>query len=190
MLTQNQIRLISSLELKKYRQANGLFVVEGEKMVSELLLQDRIAVAGIRGTAVWAERHPELRQLAGGKYQEVSEPELKKISSLTTPNAVLAVAEIPGESPDFTLPSHHLCFYLDGIQDPGNMGTIIRSADWFGIKDVYVSSNCVDIYNSKVIQSSMGSLVHIRVMEADIEKLLSANSDIPVIGADMNGIPI
>ncbi|MFM8486542.1 MAG: hypothetical protein ACKOCH_09395, partial [Bacteroidota bacterium] len=67
MLTQNQIRLISSLELKKYRQANGLFVVEGEKMVSELLLQNRIAVAGIRGTAVWAERHPELRQLAGGK---------------------------------------------------------------------------------------------------------------------------
>ncbi|MFM7153090.1 MAG: TrmH family RNA methyltransferase [Bacteroidota bacterium] len=187
MLTQNQIRLISSLELKKYRQANGLFVVEGEKMVSELLLQDRIAVAGIRGTAVWAERHPELRQLAGGKYQEVSEQELKKISSLTTPNAVLAVAEIPGESPDFTLPRHHLCFYLDGIQDPGNMGAILRIADWFGFPAVYCFPESVDIYNSKVIQSSMGAVFRVRSWELPLDELLASAGDIPVAGAVFNG---
>lgn len=187
MLTQNQIRLISSLEVKKYRQANSLFVVEGEKIVSELLLQDRIAVAGIWGTALWAERNPEQRRLAGGKYQEVSVQELKKISSLTTPNGVLAVAEIPVELPDPTLPRHHLCFYLDGIQDPGNMGAVLRIADWFGFPAVYCSPESVDIYNSKVIQSSMGAVFRVRSWELPLNELLASAGPIPVAGAVFNG---
>ena len=187
MLTQNQIRLISSLDVKKYRQANGLFVVEGEKMVSELLSQDRIAVAGIWGTALWAERNPGLRQLAGAKYQEVSEPELKKISALTTPNAVLAVAGIPGELPDYTLPRNHLCFYLDGIQDPGNMGAILRIADWFGFPAVYCSPECVDIYNTKVVQSSMGAVLRVRSWEIPLDVLLHSAGSVPVAGAVLDG---
>jgi TrmH family RNA methyltransferase len=187
MLTQNQIRLINSLDVKKYRQANGLFVVEGEKMVAELLQQDRLTVSGIWGTAVWAERHTQLRLLAGERFQEVSEPELKKISTLTTPNAVLAVAEIPKESPDITLPLHHLCFYLDGIQDPGNMGSILRIADWFGFPAVYCSPESVDIYNTKVVQSSMGAVLRVRSWELPLDQLIASTGAIPVAGAVLDG---
>ncbi len=187
MLTQNQIRLINSLEVKKYRQANGLFVVEGEKMVAELLRQNRITVTAVWGTEVWAVRHPDLRLLAGEKYQEVNESGLKKISALTTPNAVLALAEIPGELPDCTLPRNQLCFYLDGIQDPGNMGAILRIADWFGFPAVYCSPESVDIYNSKVVQASMGAVLRVRSWELPLDQLLASTGEIPVAGAVLNG---
>lgn len=187
MLTQSQIRLINSLEIKKFRQTNGLFVVEGEKMVAELLRQERLVVRGIWGTAAWAERQIGLKQIAGEKYQEVSEAELKKISSLATPNAVLAVAAIPADLPDFTLPRNHLCFYLDGIQDPGNMGAILRIADWFGFPAVFCSPECVDIYNSKVVQSSMGAVFRVRSREVSLEQLLASAGSIPVAGAVLDG---
>ena len=146
-ITQAEIKQIRSLREKKFRDAYGLFVVEGEKMVQEALLSDFEVVR------VW-------------RRDEIGEAAMARISQLSTPSPVLAVVARP-EPAGIALP-RSLGLGLDGIRDPGNMGTILRIADWFGVETVFASDDCVDLFNPKVIQASMGSVFRVRVVTADL----------------------
>ena len=149
-ITQSEIKQIRSLREKKFRDAYGLFVVEGEKMVQEALLSDFEVVH------VW-------------RRDEIGEAAMARISQLSSPSPVLAVVARP--EPSGIVLKRSLCLGLDGVRDPGNMGTILRIADWFGVETVFVSDDCVDLYNPKVIQASMGSIFRVRVVTADLAAL-------------------
>ena len=187
MLSINQSKFIRSLAVKKYRQQHKRFVVEGEKMVAELLMQSGIEVDAVFGTEKWIDTHKDLNKAHSDKLNLVSTAELGKISNLNTPNEVLAVAVIPEAEPDCHWPAVDICLYLDGIQDPGNLGTILRLADWFGIPAVYCAPNTVDIFNAKVIQASMGAIFRVRSWEISLQNLLTDHPELPVMGAFMDG---
>jgi RNA methyltransferase, TrmH family len=188
MISINQQKYITSLHLKKFRQKYRNFLVEGEKMVKELLTQQRIAVVSIYGTERWAAQNAALIQPFYDKFNTVTEIELKKISTLTAPNQVLAVAEIPKQAILNRIDPNLLTLYLDGVQDPGNMGTILRIADWFGIKSVCCSEDTVDAFSPKVVQSGMGACFRVGIWEGIIlPDLLENHPNISVIGAVMDG---
>lgn len=186
MLSNNKIKWIRALEQKKYRKETGCFVVEGEKMVKELLN------SSFKTMEVYATQtlFTELQLIAGKKIeiQLVSEPELERISQLKTPNQVLAVAQLPEDSGNIELLTG-LSIALDNIQDPGNMGTIIRTAAWFGIKDIFCSPDTVDVYNPKVVQASMGALFKVNLKYVQLESLLikAKAKNIPIFGTRLNG---
>ncbi|CAM1373273.1 TrmH family RNA methyltransferase [Tenacibaculum xiamenense] len=175
-LSKNNIKLITSLQQKKYRQKYKLFVAEGIKVVKELLASNLIV------NQVFCTDDSLIFEEAGAVTQ-ISENELKKISSLKTPNKVLALFEIPESdlkvTNDFTVA-------LDGINDPGNLGTIIRLCDWFGVQHLVCSKNTVDCYNSKVVQATMGSLTRVSICYTDLPEFLE-NSKLPKYTADMSG---
>lgn len=149
-ITQAEIKQIRSLGEKKFRDATGLFVVEGEKMVQEALDSGFKVVRVLR-------------------REEIGDAVMARISQLSSPSPVLAVVARPEPAADE--PVRGLCLALDGIRDPGNMGTIIRIADWFGVETVYASADCVELFNPKVIQASMGSVFRVRLVTADIASL-------------------
>ena len=149
-ITQAEIKQIRSLREKKFRDAYGLFVVEGEKMVQEAL------TSGFEVVRVW-------------RREEIGDAAMERISQLSSPSPVLAVVSRP--EPAGIVLQRSLCLGLDGIRDPGNLGTILRIADWFGVETVFASDDCVDLYNPKVIQSSMGSIFRVRVVTADLPDL-------------------
>lgn len=159
-------------------------------MVAELLGQTHIGVSAIFGLEHWAAQHQTLLQPFAAQFNTVTDAELQKISSLTTPNSVLAIAEMPEEPLDAALPGAEICFYLDGIQDPGNMGTILRIADWFGFPAVFCSPDCADVYNTKVVQASMGAIFRIKSWEIPLEELLERAPGIPVSGAVLGGADV
>jgi TrmH family RNA methyltransferase len=181
VLTQSEIKKIRSLEKKKYRKELNLFVVEGEKMVKELL-NSNFKVKTIYATQDYQlpENNKEF------EYMTISEKNLERISQLKTPNKVLALAQIPHNS---DIIANGLTIALDNIQDPGNMGTIIRTASWFGISSIICSKNTVDIYNSKVIQSTMGGIFKIETTYTDLEEFLIAEQrkGTPVYGTLLDG---
>ncbi len=187
MLSQNKIKYLTSLQSKKFRQKYNIFVAEGEKICLEILKEKKIEVESIFAVKSWCEKHAYLLQYYGAKVEEISESELKKISSLTTPNQVLITAHPQDFSLDKNLIFNDLVLYLDGIQDPGNMGTILRNADWFGIPYVFCSDTCVDIYNPKVIQSSMGAFLRVKSKEISLPTLLDRAKNIPIYGALLEG---
>lgn len=172
MLSKNQIKLIRSLELKKNRKRENLFVAEGPKVVGDLLK------AGFKPHSIYSTSPRNDAQL-------VTEEELHRISFLQHPQEVLAVFEIPVANSPAHLPSH-LALALDGIQDPGNLGTIIRIADWFGISSIYCSYDTADIYNPKVVQATMGSIAHVPVIYCDLAELIK-NAECPVYGTLLDG---
>lgn len=187
MLSKPQIRTITSLQHKKFRKEYGLFIVEGVKSVTEFLHSD-YSVQRIYHTAQAAAKLPKIPQNI--KSTEIDDLALKRISSLKTPQGVLALVGIPDYPPltgDMLQSEFHVV--LDDIQDPGNLGTIIRTADWFGLKRVICSTGSVDAYNPKAVQASMGSLARMQVHYTDIAKLV-AHSPIPVFGAVLDGNPI
>jgi RNA methyltransferase, TrmH family len=187
MLSQNQSKFLHALGVKKYRQEHRKFVVEGEKMVAELLQQQRLEVSAVYGLEVWAQANAALLSPFTHLFQTVTAAELGKISALTTPNSVLAVASMPDAAVEMALPESRLCFYLDGIQDPGNMGTILRIADWFGLPAVFCSPETVDVYNSKVVQASMGAIFRVKSWEIPLETLIDGRAELPVAGAVLGG---
>ncbi len=187
MLSHNQQKLIAALQVKKYRQKYRKFVVEGEKMVGELLRQTRLPVSALFGLERWAEAHAALLAPFLEIFNPVSEGELKKISGLSTPNGVLALAEWPAVLPVLDLPLTERCFYLDGIQDPGNLGTILRIADWFGLPAVFCSPDCVDAFSPKVVQASMGAIFRIQTQEITLSDLVAQLPGLPVMGAVLGG---
>lgn len=175
-LSKNHIKLITSLQQKKYRQKHKLFVAEGVKVVNELLDSD------FELELLFATNEYEHLSMFD-KTVEVSNIELKKISQLKTPNKVLAVFHIPESK---IADSDGLTLALDAINDPGNLGTIIRLCDWFGIENLVCSKDTVDCYNQKVVQASMGSLTRIQIMYTDLQPYVSS-SKLPVFIADMDG---
>nr|WP_321358146.1 RNA methyltransferase [uncultured Draconibacterium sp.] len=187
MIGKSTTKLINSLALKKYRSKENSFLIEGYKMVKEALDSD-LKIKLLIVTDQFLSRYP-VSQNDAERIIETDAKELKKVSLLQHPQNSLAVCEIP-EKPNFpnSLPEG-LSIYLDGIQDPGNMGTIIRICDWYGIQHVFCSPDSVDLYNPKVIQASMGSFSRIKLHECDFERLagLAQESETPVFGAFMNG---
>ena len=191
MLSHNQSKLINALQVKKYRQKYRNFVVEGEKMVIELLQQQRFAVVSIWGLERWANDHAAELQPFLQNFNPVSEIELQKISSLSTPNSVLAVAQWPDTWPDSSLLQSDICLYLDGIQDPGNLGTILRVADWFGFPAVFCSPDCVDVFSPKVVQATMGAIFRVPTCEIALSELLAPLSPAPpIMGAVLGGVDL
>lgn len=176
MLSKNQIKLITSLQQKKYRFKNNLFVVEGKKTVDEFLQSDYELEKIYSVDNSFAEKYAE-------KFQLITEIELKKISAFKNPNKVLALFKITETKP---INTEGLIIALDEVNDPGNLGTIIRLCDWFGIKQIVCSENTVDCYNSKVVQSTMGSLTRVAINYVNLtEFLLDINT--PIYGAFMDG---
>lgn len=175
-LSKNQLKLITSLQQKKYRQKHNLFVAEGLKVVEELLkssfnLQQLFTVEDIDFS------------ISSDKITYITETDLKKISNLKTPNKVLGLFEIPLEK---DIQKEGLIIALDGINDPGNLGTIIRLCDWFGIEQLICSKNTVDCYNPKVVQSTMGSITRVQINYIDLVDFLT-DTKLPIFTADMNG---
>jgi len=175
MLSKNQVRFINSLKRKKVRKSKGLFVAEGKKLVIDFLNSD-IQVDMIYGL-------PGFECPEQDKLQQISERELRSISSLATPNEVLAIFKIPETKPVL---KKGLAVALDDVNDPGNLGTIIRLCDWFDIPQILCSQNTVDCYNTKVIQSSMGSLARVQINYLDLVQHLK-NEKRTIYGTFMEG---
>ncbi len=188
VVSHNQSKLIHALQVKKYRQKYRNFLVEGEKMVAELLQQQRFAVVSIWGLERWAADHAALLQPFLQNFNPVTEAELQKISGLTTPNSVLAIAQWPDTWPEAGLLQSDICLYLDGIQDPGNCGTMLRIADWFGFPAVFCSPETVDVFSPKVVQASMGAVFRVPAREIGLPELLAdCAAPPPVMGAVLGG---
>lgn len=186
MLSKNQIKYINALKIKKFRQQYGIFLVEGEKCVDELL-HSSLETTGIYALPDWLREHSRLLNEKNIGFTEIDETILEKISDLTTPNKVLALAKVPEQVmlPDIY---NNYCLALDNIKDPGNMGTIIRTADWFGIRRIVCSPGCVDAFNPKVIQSTMGSFTRVNVFHMDLIQFIKQKpKDTPVYGALLQG---
>lgn len=181
MITKAQVKLIQSLRQPQSRKEEGLYLVEGVKLVEEVLLSDH-EVVGVFATTDW-DSPVDISKLL---VHEVEEWELKKISNLTTPNKVLALVRIPDEDAigDF---KNELVLLLDRISDPGNMGTIIRTAEWFGMERVIASDDSVDFWNPKVVQASMGSVFRMKLHSVPIIDFLGLAKGIPVYGTLFNG---
>jgi TrmH family RNA methyltransferase len=192
VLSKSRIKLIRSLEHKKYRDQNGLFVVEGEKMVLELLNTLGPAapdVAEVIATGEWIRRHEGFARSPGLPVQVASEQEIRSISSLMNPQPVLALVRIPKRTYDPEALSARTILALESIRDPGNLGTIIRTADWFGIGNILCSPDSVDLYNPKVVQSTMGSLLRVQVHYTEFESFLKTDvmKAKPVLGTFPEG---
>ena len=175
MLSKGQISFINSLQQKKFRKLEGLFIAEGEKIVDDLLASSFI-IKTIVATEPFIEEHH--RKNKSAEWIEVTENELQKISSLTTSNKALAVVRIPPYQIDENEIADSLSLVLDGISDPGNLGTIIRIADWFGIQNIICSDDTADCYNSKAVQASMGSLFRTKVHYENLEIFLERNQEL------------
>jgi len=192
MISQSRIKLIQSLDMKKNRQKTGFFVVDGDKMVLDLT-RSPIEVVEIYAYPSWFEENiNSLDQLKPDQLIEVSEKELKKISSFKTPHHVLALARIPDYGPLPEIRSDKLILGLDSIQDPGNFGTIIRSAAWFGVQTLICSKSNANAFNPKVIQASMGALFWQKIYYVDLLETLalSRKNYISVYGTFPEGTSI
>jgi len=174
MLSKSQIKLITRLKQKKYRIADGFFVAEGLKVIQELL-ESTLELEYLFTTV------PFKNSIKNETL--ITEHELKKISFLTTPNKALAVFKIPEEN---AINNKGLIVALDSVRDPGNLGTIIRMCDWFGIKELVCSKETVDCYNPKVVQATMGSLTRVNINYLDLNLFL-AKVKTPILGAFMDG---
>ena len=172
MLSRKQIKFIQSLKQKKFRLQHQLFVIEGEKMVNEFLNSDW-EIEQIYATKEWE-----------GDAVRVTAKELERISFLKTPNKVLAIIKIPHRK---SVVSGNLVLALDAVKDPGNLGTIIRLADWFGVQHVICSENCVELYNPKVVQATMGSIIRVQVQYVNLKSTLENMTDYKIYAAVMNG---
>jgi len=176
MVSKNQIKLITSLLQKKYRKQHQLFFAEGVKVIEELI-HSKFELEHVFTTA------DMFTEVSASKKTMISEADLKKISALKTPNDCLALFKIPNDiAPNVT----GLIVALDDVRDPGNLGTIIRLCDWFGITQIVCSHECVDVYNPKVVQATMGSIGRVHVAYVDLESYL-AKSKLPVFGTFMEG---
>ena len=175
MLSKGQIKLINSLSQKKYRQKNALFVAEGIKVIKELLNSN------FELERLFSEA--DLFFTENNKMQLLEANELKKITKLATPQTALALFKIPQKKQTIT---EDFIVALDGVRDPGNLGTIIRLCDWFGVKQLLCSKDTVDCYNEKVVQATMGSIARVEVIYGDLAEEIS-KLDLPVFGTFMNG---
>lgn len=181
MISKNNIKLIKALQQKKFRDEHGMFVVEGEKMVLESMRWKRNYLVDLYHTKDFSIPESESKNL---HYHEVSEKELKQISGLQTPNKALAVFRKWKPADNASDASFFIA--LDGVQDPGNMGTILRLADWFGVPEIICSPDTVDCWNPKVVQATMGAIFRVQVRYEKLETYLK-NLNLPIYGALLEG---
>ena len=184
MLSKSILKQIKSLEQRKYRRESGLFVAEGGKTVNDLIACG-LGVERILATREWLDSH-----MLNGKYgvTEITEEELRRASFLRTPQGILAIFRQPEYTLDYNAPTKHLCLALDNVQDPGNLGTIVRIADWFGIEEIYCAAGSADIYNPKCIQATMGAAGRVKIFYIDLPDFLSQIKDrAPIYGTFLDG---
>lgn len=179
MLSKAQIKLIKSLHNKKFRKETGLFIAEGKKIVEE------IAASAIKVQHIWATD----RYTGTLEHHKITEEEMVQVSALTTPQGIIALCKIPESVGPFPKLDNEWAIALDDMRDPGNLGTIIRIADWFGINNVFCSGESVDTYNPKTVQATMGSIARVKVYYSELDDLLSKYriEGIPIYGATMEG---
>lgn len=187
MLSKTTIKYIQNLSRKKLRDEEKLFIAEGPKLVEELIGSIPGQLHALYAAKEWLDQNGKLiRTIHSDLIHEISAAELERISSLSTPNLVLALFK----QFDTIIPEARkgdLYLALDGIQDPGNMGTIIRIADWFGVQQIICSEDCADIYNSKVVQSTMGSIARVSACYTDLPAWLKKNKHIASYAAALDG---
>lgn len=180
MLSRNEVKYIQTLSHKKQRQLEGLFIVEGPKIVQEIL-QSNYTIKKIYALPQWILVNP----INDIEIIEIDEIDLSRISVLQTPNQVLMIVAQKNND-NIPIIKNKLSIVLDGIQDPGNLGTIIRIADWFGIEKIICSEDTVELYNPKVIQSTMGSFVRTKIYYTNLTKFITTVT-VPVFGALLTG---
>ena len=181
-LSKNRIKYIHSLELKKNRKTEKVFLAEGPKLVGDLL--GHFPCRFLAATPEWLSQHPKLPV---EDVSEVSDEDLSRASLLKTPQQVLAIFEQPQYTLDPEAVCQSLCLALDDVQDPGNLGTIIRLADWFGIEHIICSQNTVDVYNPKTIQATMGGIARVKVHYTSLPDFIRSLGDTPVFGTFLDG---
>lgn len=181
-LSKNRIKYIHSLELKKKRKEEQVFVAEGPKLIEDIMgtFPCRILIA----TGDWLKQHPGMQ---AAETIEVTYDELSKVSLLKHPQQVLGVFEQPIHTTDHNVVADSLCLALDDIQDPGNLGTIIRLADWFGIEHIFCSLNTADVYNPKTIQATMGAIARVKIHYVDLPQFIRTIEGCPVYGTFLDG---
>lgn len=185
MLSRGKIKKINSLKDKKTRQISQLFTIEGIKSVKEISLSAFIAIEELYAVP---EFYALALSIAPGRTEEISHEDMRRISSQTTPEGLLAVCRIPHHG-HFAFREGQLVIALDDIRDPGNLGTIVRLADWFGVEDILCSKSTVDLYNPKTVQSTMGSIARVRVHYTDLAETLD-RCPLKVYGAFLEGSDI
>ena len=176
MISSSKSKLIRSLQQKKFREQHCLYLVEGEKMVGELTTdpENRFPIRELFATPEWVDSHGTLLQQSGADLTEVSQSEIKKVSNLVTPQAVIALVSIPATRFSAEALLHTPVLAFESIRDPGNLGTIIRTADWFGIRHIVCTPDSTDLYNPKVVQSTMGAITRVQVHYQKLEPLLES----------------
>jgi RNA methyltransferase, TrmH family len=186
MLSKTHIKYIQSLHHKKFRDEDGVFIAEGSKVVMELLSSKNFDCIELIGLQEWLhENEKNIRKLYSGEFYVAENEELDKISMLSSSNQVLAIfKKATGKPVDII---GRVSLMLDTVQDPGNFGTIIRTADWFGVSTIICSETTVDMYNPKVVQSTMGSLARVNIIYRDLSIFLLHNKGIKIIATALNG---
>lgn len=187
MISKNQIKYIQSLHFKKNREEEGFFIIEGVKLVLEFIKDESYKIKELFATIDFINANTALLNTHDISFSEITAEELKKISLQVTPNQVLAVVK----SKEYLLNEQQLkdglTLFLDDIRDPGNLGTMIRIADWFGIKQVVCSRTSTEVYNPKTLQASMGAVLRVNVIYEDFEVLAQKANNVPIYGAMLNG---
>lgn len=187
MISKNQIKYIQSLHSKKNREESGLFIIEGIKLVTEFINHQKFIVKELFATVDYIVKYKTILEKNHTPYYEISLEELKKISLQDSPNQVLAIVENAKQQLNTELLNLKTTLYLDDIRDPGNLGTIIRIADWFGIQQVICSPNCTELCNPKTIQASMGAVLRVNIVTFSFKELLPIIVGIPIYGAVLEG---
>jgi TrmH family RNA methyltransferase len=189
MLIKSRVKYIQSLGQKKFRDEEAAFVAEGPKIINELLNAGNIQMLSLFAVSEWFETNSNLhKKIAGSDIHEINQKELDRISFLSSSNQVLGVFKKPA-FPFLDLKGK-VTLVLDSIQDPGNLGTIVRIADWFGVKNILCSLETADVFNQKTIQSTMGSISRVQVLYSDLKKILLENAALPLYGTQMKGTSI
>jgi RNA methyltransferase, TrmH family len=200
MLSNNQVKHINALKIKKYRDEYGEFIAEGNTLVRDLI-GSSYGIAGVYARSEWITGNLDIISRKNIPVYEAAPVDMERITSLSSPSPVLAIVKIPPgfgpgpdtsgtASPEQNIPGifDELSLMLEGISDPGNMGTLLRIADWFGIRNLICSEDCVELFNPKVVQSSMGSVARVRVFYTDLCRLLDQiKGKVPVYGTFLEG---
>jgi TrmH family RNA methyltransferase len=184
MLVKPKIKYIQTLGQKKFREQEGLFIAEGPKLIKELLEADAASIKEIYAVKEWIDDNKKL--LYQKEVTEITSVELEKISQLITPNKVVAIVQQYDNGKTISVKGR-ITLALDNIQDPGNLGTIIRIADWFGVEQIICSHDSADMYNSKVVQSTMGSIARVKVFYTDLNEWLAKQKGVDIYATILKG---
>ena len=186
MLVKSKVKYIQTLGQKQFREQEGFFVAEGPKLVLELLLSGNANIKEVFAVKEWIDENKNY--LVKTELTEITEKELERISLLKTPNKVLAIVQQFDNS--ITTTKGKISLVLDNVQDPGNLGTIIRTADWFGVEQIICSPGTADVYNSKVVQSTMGSIARVKVLYTDLREWLAEQNEVAIYAAVLEGLDV